>query len=433
MSGAILAKGVAKGVAKQRIATTVWNVVRYARWFVRQLVEQFVGQGCLKSAAALTYTTLFAIVPMMTVGYRVMSLLPDLSDVGVQIQMFIFDNFVPESSLIVQERLREFSDQARQLTLVGAVFLGVTAFMMLVTMESSFNQIWQVAQRRRGLQRFMTYWAVLTFGPPLIGAGFLVSTYLFSLPLLVDMDTSGFRETLLSYLPAILSAAAFTMMYYAIPNCRVPFRHAVLGGLVAMLGLELCKSAFAFTVENSNMTLIYGTFAAVPLFLTWLYVAWAVVLSGAIVVRTLSLEREPEGAVNEPPLVGAVRVLGMLRHAHAEGRAANEIDIVGEFKLRRVDRDRIFAVLHELKLIHQTQTGALVLGRSLQHVTLWSLFERLPDGLPETPGLGIPGLPGLSKAVDEFIADSSKRLDVSLEQVLDATGSDASTEPGQGV
>ena len=69
---------------------------------------------------------------------------------GKQIQAFVFENFVPESSAVVQERLEDFSHQARELTIAGFAFLLVTAFMMLVTMEEAFNEIWQVAEPRRG-------------------------------------------------------------------------------------------------------------------------------------------------------------------------------------------------------------------------------------------------------------------------------------------
>ena len=87
------------------------------RWFLEQIGEQFVENGLLNSAAALTYTTLFAVVPLMTVGYVMLSVLPAFSGVSDQIQNFVFDNFVPESSALIQDKLNDFSSQARGLTL----------------------------------------------------------------------------------------------------------------------------------------------------------------------------------------------------------------------------------------------------------------------------------------------------------------------------
>src|SRR5262245_42121326 len=328
-----------------------WRAWLRTRWFCRQVLEQFWFGGCLRSAAALTYTTLFAIVPIMTVGYSMLSLLPDLSDIGAQIQAFVFENFVPRNSAIVQERLREFSNQAGNLTFVGVAFLVVTAFMMLVTIERAFNLIWQVPQERHGMQRFLTYWAVLTFGPPLIGVALAVSTYLFSLPFIADIDTLGVRQTLLFYLPAIFSTAAFTLLFGLVPNCHVPFIHALIGGALTTVGLEACKLLFAIVVARSNTTLIYGTFAAVPLFLSWLYFVWALVLFGAVVTRTLALKPEPARRAHEPPLVGALRMLAELRRAHARGLGVTDPDLLRAVPLHTEDRKRVFEVLDELKLI----------------------------------------------------------------------------------
>ena len=108
-------------------------------WYFRQVGAQFLVHDCLSRAGELTYTTLFAVVPMMTVAYAMFSLLPEFEALGERIQQFIFNNFVPDSSAVVQERLVEFSERARQLTAVGFVVLFVTAFLMLVTIEKTFN------------------------------------------------------------------------------------------------------------------------------------------------------------------------------------------------------------------------------------------------------------------------------------------------------
>jgi membrane protein len=405
-------------VASEGMTALIHRAWSRLRWFGREVWHQFWSGGCLKSAAALTYTTLFAIVPMMTVGYRVMSLLPDLSGIGTQIQEFVFENFVPRSSELVRQRLQEFSDQARDLTAIGLVFLGLTAFMMLVTIERAFNQIWQVPQERHGMQRFLTYWAVLTFGPPLIGIGLLLSTYLFSIPMLADIDTIGVRQTVLVYLPGILSTVAFTLMFALVPNCHVPFLHALLGGILTTLGLEGAKAAFALTIANSNMTLIYGTFAAVPAFLSWLYLVWALVLFGAIFVRTLALEPEKPATEDEPALVGALRVLDQLNRAHALGRGMTETALALAVPLTTDDRKRVFAALNDLKLVHRTDADELALGRSLDAVSLWELYERLPEGVVLRSPAKIPGLPGLEARLDEFARDAQRRLGINLATVL---------------
>lgn len=137
--------------------------------FARFLAHRFVTDKAPNSAAALTYTTLFAVVPMMTVMFSMLSLIPAFHGMGESIQTFIFRNFVPSAGEAVETYLKSFTTQARHLTWVGVVFLVVTAFTMLVTIEKAFNEIWRVRQPRRGVGRFLLYWAILSLGPLLLG------------------------------------------------------------------------------------------------------------------------------------------------------------------------------------------------------------------------------------------------------------------------
>jgi membrane protein len=128
------------------------RVISRVRWFFTQIVAQFRAHGLLNSAAALTYTTLFAVVPLMTVSYTILSVFPTFSIFAHQIQEYLFENFVPLSSAEVQQYLNDFAVQARKLTVAGFAILLVTAYLMLVTIEKAFNEIWQVAEPRRGVQ-----------------------------------------------------------------------------------------------------------------------------------------------------------------------------------------------------------------------------------------------------------------------------------------
>ena len=118
--------------------------------FALSLVRDFKAAGCQKSAAALTYMTLFALVPLLMVFYSVFSIVPAFESVGEQIQDALFSNLLPESSQSVQSYLQSFSSQARNLTLPGVAMLFVTAFLMLTNIEKNFNTIWGVTQARRG-------------------------------------------------------------------------------------------------------------------------------------------------------------------------------------------------------------------------------------------------------------------------------------------
>jgi membrane protein len=162
--------------------------------------------------------------------------------------------------------------------------------MMMATIEQTFNDIWRVRQQRRLLQRFLTYWAILTLGPLLIGASLSLTSQLFSLAL---FDGRGVlhdaRGMLLQALPVALEVLTFMMLYTLVPNAPVKWRHALVGGVFAALLFELAKHGFAYYVTRvPTYQTIYGALAALPIFLVWIYLSWLVILLGAVVTAHLS-------------------------------------------------------------------------------------------------------------------------------------------------
>ncbi|MDG2284093.1 MAG: YihY family inner membrane protein, partial [Alphaproteobacteria bacterium] len=148
--------------------------------FLRYLVQRFNRDGCRQSAAALTYMSLFAIVPMLTLMYSMFSLVPAFNEVGSQVEAFIFSKFLPSSGQEISQYLTEFSSQARKLSAAGVIILMVTSFLMLGNIEKTFNHIWATTGGRKGLAGFFVDGAILSLGPLLLAAGLLMKTYLVS-------------------------------------------------------------------------------------------------------------------------------------------------------------------------------------------------------------------------------------------------------------
>ena len=145
----------------RRTAQIIWSTL-----------TRFESMERRRDAAALTYTTLFALVPVLTVSYSILSALPALQSWGEQANAQLFAYVMPEGSEVISEYLQQFSQQARKLTWVGLVFLFITAFMLLQTVETQFNRIWNVQTSRSKIQTFFRYWAVLSLGPLFFGAAF---------------------------------------------------------------------------------------------------------------------------------------------------------------------------------------------------------------------------------------------------------------------
>ena len=387
------------------------------KWYAEQLVRQFIDYDCPSRAGALTYTTLFAVVPMMTVAYTMLSILPAYDGVAERIESFIFQNFVPTSSEVVQQYLGEFSERARGLSVIGFAFLFVTTFLLLVTVETTFNTIWEVAEPRRGLQRFLVYWGVMSLGPPMILGGILISLYLTSLPLLTGLDVFGLGSILLSYLPMILTCLGFTVLFYAVPNTQVRFFHALVGGFLTMLLLEAAKNLFNAVVANSSFASIYGAFAAVPFFLFWMYMVWVLILSGAIFVRTLALSPEWDLEPTEPILVKTARILGLLYHAHLVGEGVTDEEMEVAVPLASGEKERILRVLLELKVLRQVGE-TWILGRSLKGLTLWDLYQKMPDGIDLEQLARVRDMDHVVEPLKSLVQFGSNQMSISLDSVF---------------
>ncbi|WP_252271116.1 YihY family inner membrane protein [Pseudomonas subflava] len=351
--------------------------------FWRFVWHRFLVDRAINSAAALTYTTLFAVVPVMTVTFAILSAVPAFQGTGEQIQYFIFHNFVPSSGEMVQEYLREFTAQARQLTWAGVVLLAITAFFMLLTIEKAFNAIWRVRQPRRGISSFLLYWAILSLGPLLLGAGFAVTTYITSLMLLSGPESLAGVQTLLRFAPLLFSTAAFTLIYSAVPNTRVPLRHALAGGLFTSALVEVAKNVFGLFVSwFPGYQLIYGAFATVPLFLLWIYLSWLIVLFGAELVCNLSSSRSWRRRAL-PRLLVLLGVLEVFHERQQRGRSVRHRDVQRQgWSMPEDEWAELVEFLEQEQLICRTSEGAWVLCRDLEHYSLQRLIAHNPWPLP---------------------------------------------------
>ncbi len=354
-------------------------------FFFRDMVRQFfVNQGVL-NASALTYTTLFAVVPLVTVSYSMLAAVPSFQGAGEQVQQWIFENFVPATGEVVHEYLKDFTDQARRLTAVGIVFLVITSIMMMKNIEAALNRIWRVTEPRKGVSSFLLYWAVLSLGPLLIGFGLLLTSYITALPLYTSATEVVGSARFLSIIPIVFSAIAFMLLYAAVPNCRVPIRHAFLGGVAAALMFEVAKRGFAFFVTQfPSYELIYGAFAAVPMFLAWIFISWVIILLGAELSRALTIFHITQRNRREPHLYTVLGVLHQLWLAQRLGQTRSDTWLLQQTPGLTQERwDQYIPILLEAGIIQRTRSGDYVLARDLSHFTLDQLQSLLPWPLPD--------------------------------------------------
>lgn len=293
--------------------------------FVRFVVARLAQQRVLQVAGSLTFTTLLAIVPLLTIALTVMSAFPVFSDYSTRFKVILLSTLVPEfAGKVISIYMRQFADNAEKLTAAGIVMLGVTSLMLMATVERTFNSIWGVRRSRPWLQQSMVYWTVLTLGPLALGGGLLGWRFLFKYTH-VERYSPLLDQALQSGGGMLLTTLMLALLFRIVPYRYVPRRHALLGAFCTALMLEVTKLVFGFYIgEIASYQLVYGAFASLPVLLLWLFCLWLVVLTGAVLTASLSYwkgqawQRSNE---SRRRFLDAVEVLVLLDEAQEKGVA----------------------------------------------------------------------------------------------------------------
>jgi membrane protein len=257
---------------------------------VRRVVSRLQGVGVSGTAANLAFTTLLALVPLATVTFAVVAQFPMFRDALGTFEEWVASVLLPGIGHgAVRGAIVGFAEQASRLQAINVAFLAVTAALLVATIEGEFNAIFGVRRRRPFVRRLTMIVVGVTLGPIAAGLSVSATTWLVAQSLdIVPVGPTNARAAG-ALLPGAIGVVAFTLAYKVLPYCRVRWRHALLGGVLASAGIEVAKSVFAWYVVNfPTYREIYGALAVLPLFMLWIYVCWYVVLVGAAIVAALT-------------------------------------------------------------------------------------------------------------------------------------------------
>jgi len=312
--------------------------------FVHLVYASFFHTQLTRMAAALSYRTMFALVPVLVIGLSVMGNFATdqqktemiartldfagLSNIAIDEpsgEEVFFSEPTPTDGtngsanaaapMAVQSpKLAEWIggivSKARSIPFATIGFIGLIALIyagisFMVEIETAFNQIYRAPDGRSWVRRVVQYWAVLTLGPMALFASFYVSQWFTSWvsQLTVGAGSTELRGVLLGFAAyaatVAISWVALTVAYMSVPNTAVRFAPAVAGALVAAVLWEAGKWGFTVYVSKSvSYSQLYGPLALVPLFMLWVYLTWMVVLLGLLLAHALQSYRQ-------------VRVLGL--------------------------------------------------------------------------------------------------------------------------
>ncbi len=253
------------------------------------LGERFREDRLGLTASSLTFTTTMALVPLFTVALAVFTAFPVFGKLQGALQAWLVQSLVPDAiARQVLGYLTQFAGKANRLGALGLAVLVITALALVLTIDRTLNSIWRVKRPRPLGQRVLIYWAVMTLGPLLLGASLSISSYLISASRGLVAAMPGGVQLMLDVIQFFLLAAGLAALYRYVPNTPVRRSHAWAGGLFAAIGIELARSLLALYLGKvPTYSAVYGAFATVPILLVWIYIAWVIVLWGAVIAAYL--------------------------------------------------------------------------------------------------------------------------------------------------
>ena len=262
--------------------------------YLSHIARHYHDVRCRTVAASLSYTSLLALVPFMAIVFAVLAAVPALEGFRIELQEFVFANLMPESGDTFAAYFDGFLANAGKMTGFGIVGLVIAAMMLINTIFKNINLIFRVDRPRPIMLRLIVYVGVLVGGPLVLAVSFSMATYIFALTKGLELEVfTGVMGRLTRLMPAFILIVGFAGFYKVVPNRHVRWRDAFLGGLLAGVMFSGLRWLFGiYLVYFPTYKALYGALSAVPVFMLWMFLSWAVVLFGAVVAASFPDWRE---------------------------------------------------------------------------------------------------------------------------------------------
>ncbi len=304
-------------------------------WFetLRTLRIRFREDHLALTASSLTFTTVIALVPLMTVMLALFTAFPMFSQFQNALQQYLLQSLVPDNiARPVLQALTQFAGKASRLGSVGLIVLGVTALALVFTIDRTLNAIWRVPKPRPLAHRVLVYWAALTLGPLVLGASLSLTSYAISASRGLVSEMPGGVGPLLWLLQTALMAGGMAALFRFVPNTSVRWAHAWAGGIFVALAFDGAKHGLIWYVTSMpTYSSIYGAFATVPIMLLWIYFGWIIVLLGAVIAAYAPSLRMRVARLSDQPgqqfalALRVLRALSLQREQSRVGMTLNHL------------------------------------------------------------------------------------------------------------
>ncbi len=354
-----------------------------------------------QQAAALSYHTIFGIVPLAIVILMVFQLFPAYRDTGENVKVFLYEQMHLSNieyptddgggSIRLTDKIDEITEtfveklDKGSITFFSGLIVILAALGLLTTIERAFNSIWHVARPRSFVHRIINYWALLTLGPLLLGLGIYISTHYLMMV--------GLREGVIGYLrpvlPFIISTVSLFLLYFVMPNTKVNTRSALWGAAVAALIWTLAKHLFgAYVTKFIPYSQVYGIMGLIPLSVFWIFITWWIVLFGLQLtfatqhLKTLDAAELVKMDKSRDHFLAndftVIRILGYIMEAFEQKKAPVPAEVIcGGLNLPADFGEEILAHLTEAGLLFRTSEPRIGYSPAADsnHITLGEICD----------------------------------------------------------
>jgi len=247
-------------------------------------VRRFISEKRLLWAASLTYTTIFSLIPLLSVVFFLFKVFGGFTDLENTVRPFVYKTLAPGAQEKVITIINDLVDSINFATIgaFGTVVLIISVVLLLSELEYALNEIWVTKQKRPVFYRIAIYWTSLTVGPLLLAVSLVIVATLQSSKA-VKIIEPYINVDFYAWLPYFLVWTAFTGLYVFLPNTKVKLKSALIGGIIG--GTLWHLAGLGFTLYTSKVVFYYprvfGPLAAIPLFLLWVFISWVLFLLGA--------------------------------------------------------------------------------------------------------------------------------------------------------
>jgi membrane protein len=368
-----------KAVSTAQELGRLWRFANFQLRMWPQCARLLIKNRATQVAAALSYQTIFGIVPLAIVILMVFAWVNSFSNLGFSVKNLLLEQAFfnapyptenPDVNITLADKIDEILKNALtkidkgSITIVSIVFIVWASLALLITIERAFNNIWHVSEGRSLARRIINYWTLLTLGPVLIGVGIYVSSRFGGE---LNVSALSYIGPAISYIvPYLLTFIAFFCLYFLMPNVKVSPKAAMWSAALAALVWSIAKWGFGeYVTELIPYQAVYGIMGLIPLAVFWIYLSWLIVLFGLQLTYTMQNLKSIEEAQAEAAMghetnfiandITAINIMRHISNAFEQSRTPVETQtLCSELKLSPDFANRLLDHLVDKGLLVKT-------------------------------------------------------------------------------